>query len=182
MDFDEFLNDFMNQKEGILDEESANYYIGRIKKNKANIEMVAEKAKNILANYKNKVELWSEKETQKYQNDIDHCLEMLRPYFEAHAKDSTTKLKFPEGSLGFYKTARSVKLDEKIILEEIKTLENIDYASYLELQKYIKQVPQLDKALIKKDAKVDETNVFKVGNVVLTGATVTPEKITFTVR
>jgi hypothetical protein len=145
--------------------------------------MISERAKKILSDYKNKVELWSSKEEEKYERDIEHCLEMLRPYFDAHAKDSKSKLKFPEGTLGFYKTPRSIKLDEKIILQEFENAVTENEFLKMELDKYIKATPSLDKALLKKEGEIDEeTGVFKIKGVPLMGAVITPEKNNFTVR
>ena len=119
-DFQEFLDQKSFEEAeacDVISEDLVNYYISRIKKNKEAQKMYEERAKNIIAEYSDKVKLWRDKHNNSIEEDIAYCLGKLEGYFEVNAKNDESKLRFPEGSIGFYKTRTSVKFDDEALLE-----------------------------------------------------------------
>jgi len=184
-EFEDFLEDqYAENKnaECVLDEAKVNYYISRIKKNNEMKQAIIDKAKVILEDYQDKVGIWKEKKIRALDNDSSFYLERLQTYYNANAKNNKTKLHFPEGNLGYYKTRSSIKFDEPMIMEYIDMIRLRDNnpGAYSE---FIKTVPKLDTKKLKEFAEIDpETNLFKIDGVAIPGVRVIPSSEEFNVR
>lgn len=180
-DFEEFLDEKYEKESanGIQNEDSANYYIGRIKRNRDFIKMTEDKAKSLKDSFALKVDLWKTKKVNSLKNDIEHCMGLLSEYFERVAKDENVKLRFPEGNLGFYKTRESVKVDEKEVFDFIQKY-NLNNGGF---ERFIMTVPTLDKKTLKEEGHYDpESMSFKIDEIIIPGVTVTPSTKKLNVR
>lgn len=182
-DIQDFLDDLFNQEEAKdytnLTDAQINYYIRRIKTNKARMDEVSERRKVIQSDYETKLKLWEAKNKETLQNDIDHCLNILQEYYESHEQDRSKKLVFPEGRMGFYNTRQTLSVDKDVAFKDIKQL--IDQGN-TELQKYIVLTESLDAAKLKSAGEVDENNNFKINGQIIPGVKVTPATTKFSIR
>lgn len=177
-DFDEFLDQEMEESaaEGIMDIETANYYIGRVKKNNAMKAMFEDNAKSLVTSYKDRVTLWKDTKLKALDSDNERILAMLKEYFDKTAKDKSSKLRFVEGSIGFYKTRQKVDIDEKAVMHYLES-------TYEDMEPYTKTKVELDKTAFKKAGEIDPaTGVFKLDNQVVPGVNVTLAGEEFNVR
>lgn len=179
-DFDEFLEEQYDNLT-IVSDADVNYYIGRIKKNKYMAKMFEDQAKNILKDYKEKVENWKNNKIDAINDDNERCLSLLKDYFDRTAKNKSSKLRFPEGSIGFYKTRQSIDIDEEEVIEYLLRIK--DEYDFLNVDKYIENKPKLNTKLIRADGEVDSNNAtFKLFKNPLPGVVVHPASEEFNVR
>lgn len=180
-DFDEFLRD--NHDDNFLvSDADVNYYIGRIKKNKYMAKMFEEQAKDILKDYKEKVEEWKAKKINSLENDNERCLSLLKDYFDRTAKNKSSKLRFPEGSIGFYKTRQSIDIDEEETLEYLLKVKK-DYNGIYDVDKYVENTPKLNKKQIRADGELTpDGGGLKLFNNPVPGIVVHPASEEFNVR
>lgn len=177
-DFDEFLDKIEDAKPQtiIQDDETANYYVGRIKRNRNMISMYKEKAKAIKEYYLDKTKQYEESKTASLENDSERCLALLKEYYDSIAQNDKTKIRLPEGNIGFYKVPQSIKIeDEDAVLDFLNNMDNFDVSSYIE------NIPSLNKKAF-KNAGIVDMNTFKFNNEVVPGITVIPSENKFNVR
>lgn len=181
-DFDDF-NDFLEHEHDsdslINTPADANYYIGRVKKNRYMIQLFEDQAKNILKNYKEKVEIWRDKKIEAIENDNARCLLMLKQYFDATAKSTDSKLRFPEGNIGFYKTRQSISIDEQQVLDYFNRLKDED--ALFDVNKYIENKPKVNTKQLRNDG-VANGEVFSLNGKVVPGVEVRPASEEFNVK
>ena len=184
-DIQKYLDEIFDEESSendVLTEDQVNYYIGRIKRNKARLDMNKQRAKAILDSYKTKVENWVTKNEMVLTQDNEYCLSKLKTYWEANAKDNKTKLRFPEGSLGFYKKRQTMSVDQEEVVKFLEMIIDKDKANSEEFKSLLTYVPKLDLKKFKEGGKVDENNIFKYGDYAFSGVTVTPSEDVFSVR
>ena len=85
----------------ITSDAQANRLIGIIKNNKEEMKLAAARAKEVISDYKYKVELWRDKTIEGLDNQNQFYLKMLNDYFLAKSPDKK-KLKLPNGNMGIY--------------------------------------------------------------------------------
>lgn len=178
--FEEFLDDTFGAKleaDEIISETDANYYIGRVKRNKDKKAAIKNRAKSILEDYKTRVALWEENQNKAIDYDIEKCMEKLEKYFSATAPNKSTKLSFPEGKLGYYKQRGSVKFDKDIVEDFVINEDNV-------LSTYrIESEPTVDFESLKEEGKVNYDDLtFSVLGIVIPGVTVTAPSEKFSIR
>lgn len=181
-DFNKFLGEQMAQSsaKGIQTDEEANYYVSRIKRNRNLEKMFSDKAKNIIADYKCKVEMWRDKKNDSLINDTERCLALLHDYYNKVAKDDTTKIRLPEGSIGFYKTRQSIDFDKDKILAYLKKM-HMDFD--MPIDNYIETTTSLNTKEFRANGVVDqETGIFSLNGYTIPGVDVKLSKNEFAVR
>lgn len=187
-DFENFLDEeYSSEKESVSQEEviddiKVNYYIGKIKKNQEMKKMITDRSKAILEEYKDKVNLWKEKKHRALDNNNEFLMDQLKKYYDANAKNNKTKLHFPEGNLGYYKSRTSIAFDDEMIMEYIKMIrkKNNDPTAYSD---FIKEVQTIDTKELKNQGVIDlETNTLKINDVAFPGVRITPGKEEFNIR
>ena len=103
----------------IKSDAQANRLIGIIKNNKEEMKLAAAKAKEVISDYKYRVELWRDKTIDSLENQNQMYLKMLNEYYQAKSPDGK-KMKFPNGSIGIYAVRESYNwTDEKALLDYI---------------------------------------------------------------
>lgn len=181
-DFNDFLEKEMSQSSimGIQTDEEANYYVSRIKRNRNLEKMFSEKAKNIVADYKCKVEMWRDKKLNSLTNDSEHCLALLKEYYDKVAKDDTAKIRLPEGNIGFYKTRQSIDFDDEEVLTYLKKM-HMDFD--MPIDNYIKTTTSLNTKEFRTKGIIDqETGTFSLNGYTIPGINVKLAKNEFAVR
>lgn len=181
-DFNKFLGEQVAQSsaKGIQTDEEANYYVSRIKRNRNLEKMFSDKAKNIIADYKCKVEMWRDKKTDSLTNDTERCLALLQDYYNKVAKDNTTKIRLPEGNIGFYKTRQSIDFDKDKVLAYLKKM-HMDFD--MPIDSYIETTTSLNTKEFRAKGVVDQnTGVFSLNGYTIPGVDVKLSKNEFAVR
>lgn len=181
-DFNDFLNNQMdkNAVSGIQSDDDANYYIARVKRNRNMEKMFADKAKSILADYKCKVEMWRDKKVAFLTNDTDRCLVLLQDYYNKVAKNPNTKIRLPEGNIGFYKTRQSLEFDKE---EVLSYLQKLHAEANMPIKDFIEITTSLNSKEFRAQGKVDEeTGAFVLDGFTIPGVNVKPSKNEFNVR
>ena len=108
-------------------------------------------------------------------------MSLLKDYFDRTAKNKSSKLRFPEGSIGFYKTRQSIDIDEEEVIEYLLRIK--DEYDFLDVDKYIENKPKLNTKLIRADGEVDSDNAtLKLFKNPLPGVVVHPASEEFNVR
>ena len=115
----------------ITSDAQANRLIGIIKNNKEEMKLAAARAKEVISDYKYKVELWRDKTIEGLDNQNRFYLKMLNDYFLSKSPDKK-KLKFPNGNMGIYAVRESYNwTDEKALIDFI--MEESQKSEYQEL-------------------------------------------------
>lgn len=141
----------------ITSDAQANRLIGIIKNNKEEMKLAAARAKEVISDYKYRVELWRDKTIEGLDNQNKFYLKMLNDYFLAKSPDKK-KLKFPNGNMGIYAVRESFSwTDEKALIEFI--MEESQKSEYQESDDFnglLKYKAELNKDAIKNRLVFDE--------------------------
>lgn len=183
-DFDDFLDDSfetteMNEVE--ISDNTANYLIYRYNRNVAKQEEYAEKAKAILEDYKTKVMAWLETRQAALNYDNDNCIRRLQEYYEHNAANNSEKLKLPAGTIGYYKKARSIKINNAELSSYYDSLK--DEAEKAAFKRFLKPKTAFDLTKLKAACTVDEErNELVLDGFSVPGSSFTPGTTEFKVR
>ena len=141
----------------ITSDAQANRLIGIIKNNKEEMKLAAARDKEVISDYKYRVELWRDKTIEGLDNQNKFYLKMLNDYFLAKSPDKK-KLKFPNGNMGIYAVRESFSwTDEKALIEFI--MEESQKSEYQESDDFnglLKYKAELNKDAIKNRLVFDE--------------------------
>ena len=182
LDFDEFLAQQFDKESDneIISEDAANYYIGRIKKNKTMKELYKNRAKEILKNYESRVNAWMESKINALDSDDAYCLDKLQPYYEKNANNNAVKLRFPEGSIGYYKVATKVDINKDEVIKYLES--NFAPEQYSDFMKKEVQY-KLESTPFKKAVNINENDLTcSLDGMIIPGVTITPSKTVFNIR
>ena len=129
--------------------------------------------------FKVRVETWLQNRQKSLDYDTQHCMEMLELYFEANKQQGKKTLSLPEGNIGMYSSPAKYDFDthEKEILAILQ--QNPD------LQQYIRNKPEINRAEIKKAISVVDDEVYvKDGETLIPIPEIgyTPKTDTFSIR
>ena len=141
----------------ITSDAQANRLIGIIKNNKEEMKLAAARAKEVISDYKYKVELWRDKTIEGLDNQNQFYLKMLNDYFLAKSPDKK-KLKFPNGNMGIYAVRESYNwTDEKALIDFImEESQKSEYQESDEFSGLLKYKAELNKEVIKSRLVFDE--------------------------
>lgn len=141
----------------ITSDAQANRLIGIIKNNKEEMKLAAARAKEVISDYKYKVELWRDKTIEGLDNQNKFYLKMLNDYFLAKSPDKK-KLKFPNGNMGIYAVRESFNwTDEKALIDFImEESQKSEYQESDEFSGLLKYKAELNKDAIKSRLVFDE--------------------------
>ena len=128
-----------------------------IKNNKEEMKLAAAKAKEVISDYKYKVELWRDKTIEGLDNQNKFYLKMLNDYFLAKSPDKK-KLKLPNGNMGIYAVRESYNwTDEKALIDFImEESQKSEYQESDEFSGLLKYKAELNKEVIKSRLVFDE--------------------------
>ena len=140
----------------IKSDAQANRQIGIIKNNKEEMKLAAAKAKEVISDYKYRVELWRDKTIDSLENQNQMYLKMLNEYYQAKAPDGK-KMKFPNGSIGIYAVRESYNwTDEKALLDYImEESQNPDLEASGVFDGLLRYKAELNKDAIKSKLQFD---------------------------
>ena len=141
----------------ITSDAQANRLIGIIKNNKEEMKLAAARAKEVISDYKYKVELWRDKTIEGLDNQNKFYLKMLNDYFLAKSPDKK-KLKFPNGNMGIYAVRESFNwTDEKALIDFImEESQKSEYQESDEFSGLLTYKAELNKEAIKSRLDFDE--------------------------
>ena len=136
-----------------IDAATANYYVGRIKQNKAKLKQYEEQAKEMKDDFKVRVDTWLQTRQKSLDFDIQHCMDMLEMYYEQNKPDNGKPISLPEGNVGMYSVPAKYDFDthEKQILEILRNNPG--------MQQYVRTKEEIDKVKIKKDITIVDGEV-----------------------
>ena len=157
-----------------LDAATANYYLGRIKQNKAKMDTYKNQAKEMKDDFKVRVESWLQSRQDALDYDTQQCMAMLEAYWETNKPDNGKSISLPEGNIGMY--AVQAKYDVDTQKDEI-----IKYLQDHKLTQFIRNKPELDKTELKKALSVVDGKLYLEG-VELPNVPFTPKTKAFGVR
>jgi len=140
-----------------LDSASANYYVGRLKKNKEKAEAYEQQAKEMIDDFKVRVQNWLKTRQEALEYDNKHCMEMLEAFYESHKPENGKPISLPEGNVGFYTAREKYDFDtnEK---EIIKLLEEDP-----DMKQFLRYKPEINRIEFKKACTVDGDQVYLHG-------------------
>ena len=141
----------------ITSDAQANRLIGIIKNNKEEMKLAAARAKEVISDYKYKVELWRDKTIEGLDNQNQFYLKMLNDYFLAKSPDKK-KLKLPNGNMGIYAVRESYNwTDEKALIDFImEESQKSEYQESDEFSGLLKYKAELNKEAIKSRLVFDQ--------------------------
>lgn len=103
----------------IKSDAQADRLIGIIKNNREEMKLAAAKAKEVISDYKYRVELWRDKTIDSLENQNQMYMKMLNEYYQTKSPDGK-KMKFPNGNIGIYAVRESYNwTDEKALVDYI---------------------------------------------------------------
>lgn len=141
----------------------ADRLIGIIKKNKEEAKVIEQRAKEVIDNYKYKVGLWKEKSLETLENQNKYMMKMLTDYYMKYS-DGKTKMRFPNGNLGFYAVREKIEWeDEKSLISYIEEAIKIDSS----LSGLLRMKPELNKEEIKANMKFNNEGQAVINGIVL---------------
>ena len=157
-----------------VDAATANYYLGRIKQDKEKMERYKEQAKQMKDDFKIRVDTWLQSRQSSLDYDIQHCLDMLEIYYEAHKPADGKSISLPEGNIGLYSVSEKYDFDshEKDVIK---------YLQDHQLSKYLRIKPEIDKKEIKKAITFDGEKLWIEG-IELPNVPYTPKTKVFGIR
>lgn len=144
----------------------ANDFIGKFKYNEALKTELSLRAKEIIENYKYKVDLWLQKQLDTLDNENARIQGMVAEYYSNNPdvqSGKKDKIKFVNGNVGMYTVQRDGYdwADDKALLQFIQDTRK---ANPLVLGGIVKLEPKLDKTAIKEKANInDEGNIMVDG-------------------
>ena len=154
---------------------SANYYLGRIKKNKEKLSQYTEQAKQMKDDFKVRVEAWLQSRQKALDYDTQHCMDMLEMYYEKNKTADGKSISLPEGNIGMYSVR--AKYDFDTAKEEIlKFLQE-----HPELQQFIRNKPEINKSILQKACVVADGKLY-VDGYEIPHAGYTPKTTEFGIR
>ena len=119
-------------------------------------KLAAAKAKEVISDYKYRVELWRDKTIDSLENQNQMYLKMLNEYYQAKSPDGK-KMKFPNGSIGIYAVRESYNwTDEKALLDYImEESQNPDLEASGVFDGLLRYKAELNKDAIKSKLQFD---------------------------
>ena len=157
-----------------VDAATANYYVGRIKQNKAKLKQYEEQAKEMKDNFKVRVDTWLQTRQKSLDFDTQHCMDMLEMYYEQNKPANGKPISLPEGNIGMY--AVSEKYDFDSCKDDV--IRCLVDAGML---RFIRTKPEINKTELKKACSVKDGKVY-VEDVELPKVSYTPKTTAFNVR
>ena len=165
----------VDHEPGPISAVSANYYLGRIKQNREKMTKYKEQAKQISDDFKARIETWLQSRQKTLDFDTQHCMDMLEAYYEQNKPANGKSLSLPEGNIGMYSVA--AKYDFDTCKDDVlKFLQDHE-----ELQKYIRNKPEINKAELKKACSVVDGKIY-VGDLELPKVGFIPKTSEFGIR
>ena len=140
----------------IKSDAQANRLIFIIKNYKEEMQLAAAKAKEVISDYKYRVELWRDKTIDSLENQNQMYLKMLNEYYQAKSPDGK-KMKFTNGSIGIYAVRESYNwTDEKALLDYImEESQNPDLEASGVFDGLLRYKAELNKDAIKSKLQFD---------------------------
>lgn len=154
--------------EGLINEVTANYYVGIVKQNKEKEAVYKEQAKNMIDDFTVKVQGWLAKRQRALDYSTQMCLGKLEAFYRANQPANGKSISLPEGHIGFYKVKEKYDFDTNKN-DVIKILSDTP-----ELNKFLRYTPAVDKINIRKACSFKDGIVY-VDQTPLPGVTYTPE-------
>ena len=151
----------------------ANWQVRKVKENKADAEKFKDQAKEIMDSYKIKVEQWLTGKLEALSRDSEYRLTLLEEFYKNNPPSKGKTISVPEGNFGLRKKPEKFEYDEHV-------LDNI-LAHSNELQDFIVNEPKLNKAEIKKSARIQDGTVW-LNNIPVPGITFVAAEDKFEVR
>lgn len=179
--FDEYDDDLLTQlyqpedKPGMVDTATANFYVGIVKRNKEKEVQYEEQAKQMIDLFKVRVENWLAQRKRSLDYSTQHCMDKLRVYWDNNLPSTGKSISLPEGNIGFYKVPEKYDFDSHKD-EIIKALEESE-----ETKQYIRYTPAVNKKDIKKACSYHDGSVY-IGDQKLPLVGYTPATQEFKVR
>ena len=136
-----------------VDAATANYYVGRIKQNRAKMDEYKEQARQMKDDFKVRVDTWLQSRQKSLDYDTQHCMDMLEMYYEQNKPANGKSISLPEGNIGMYTVPAKYDFDtqEKQILAIL--------SSNPGLQQYIRTKEEIDRVKIRKDITIVDDEV-----------------------
>ena len=162
--------------EGPIDMVTANYYVGLVKKNKAKEAEYKEQAKQMLEDFKYKIDRWLTTRQRALDFSTQYYLSKLEAFDRENQPANGKSLSLPEGNIGFYSVAAKFDFDsnkEQII----KILE-----ANPDLKRYLRYTPAINKTDLKKAISVSDEGQVYIGETLLPNVGYEPKTVEFKTR
>ena len=175
-DITEELYSENDEKTGPIDTVTANYYVGLIKKNKEKEALYKEQAKQMLEDFKYRVDNW----LRTRQNSLDYSTQFylgkLEAYYRENQPANGKSLSLPEGNIGFYAVQPKFDFDSNK-KDIIKILEETPG-----LKQYLRYSPEINKNDLKKAVSVGDDGQIYIGKTLLPNVGYIPKTTEFKIR